>query len=201
MRVTIENYDEYRSLIEALQNSIQKLDFWTEQQKPRHPGFCKGCDKFTQIYIHEYCSFGKNINLRETCECDCGLNQRARLLWTELTNHVEEGGSIALFEAGTPIQRRLESKYLVSSSLYLGEDFIGGASYSDENCDDRMHQDITRLSYKTESFDAVVHNDVLEHVPNYIAALNECFRVLKSGGALIFTCLFLERTLKQLLGP
>lgn len=47
--------------------------------------------------------------------------------------------------------------------------------------------DIHALPYADESFDAVVHSDTLEHVPNPIHALAECRRVLKRGAALCFT--------------
>ncbi len=39
--------------------------------------------------------------------------------------------------------------------------------------------------FENEFFDAIVMNDVLEHVANEITALNEMFRILKKGGQLI----------------
>lgn len=47
--------------------------------------------------------------------------------------------------------------------------------------------DMMALPYETGSFDLVVHSDTLEHVPDPIAALAECLRVLKPGGACVFT--------------
>lgn len=38
-----------------------------------------------------------------------------------------------------------------------------------------------------DSFQLVVHSDTLEHVPSPIKALEECRRVLKSGGYLLYT--------------
>ncbi len=42
--------------------------------------------------------------------------------------------------------------------------------------------DITALNFADESFDVVICNHVLEHVPDDARAMSELFRVLKSGG-------------------
>ena len=47
--------------------------------------------------------------------------------------------------------------------------------------------DMMALPYASESFDLVVHSDTLEHVPDPLLGLRECQRVLKAGGACIFT--------------
>jgi len=47
--------------------------------------------------------------------------------------------------------------------------------------------DMHAIPYPAASFDVVVHSDTLEHVPNYVHALEECRRVLKPGGALCYT--------------
>jgi SAM-dependent methyltransferase len=45
--------------------------------------------------------------------------------------------------------------------------------------------DATAISCKEASFDIVICNHVLEHIPDYISALKEFFRVLKPGGMAI----------------
>ena len=47
--------------------------------------------------------------------------------------------------------------------------------------------DMHALPYPDEAFDLVVHSDTVEHVENPVHALQECRRVLKTGGALCFT--------------
>lgn len=48
-------------------------------------------------------------------------------------------------------------------------------------------QDITRLTFPDESLDLIVSSDVLEHVPDAMAAFRESARVLRPGGAHVFT--------------
>lgn len=43
------------------------------------------------------------------------------------------------------------------------------------------------LPFQSGSFDLVVHSDTLEHVPNPFQGLRECRRLLRRGGACIFT--------------
>lgn len=48
-------------------------------------------------------------------------------------------------------------------------------------------QDLSALTYPTESFDLLLHSDTLEHVSNLQLALSEIKRVLKPGAVSIFT--------------
>jgi SAM-dependent methyltransferase len=47
--------------------------------------------------------------------------------------------------------------------------------------------DMRRLPYLDHSYDLVVHSDTLEHVPQPVTALAECYRVLAPGGFCVFT--------------
>lgn len=40
--------------------------------------------------------------------------------------------------------------------------------------------------------DLVMHFDVLEHIPGPVAALEQCWRILRPGGRLLFSCPFYE---------
>lgn len=50
-----------------------------------------------------------------------------------------------------------------------------------------LHGDATRLPYKDSSFDIVISNCVLEHIPGDQEVLKEVHRVLKTSGSLVIT--------------
>jgi ubiquinone/menaquinone biosynthesis C-methylase UbiE len=54
--------------------------------------------------------------------------------------------------------------------------------------------DITKIPLENSSFDAVLCSEVLEHVPDPIAALKELHRILKPGGTIIITAPFASLT-------
>lgn len=47
--------------------------------------------------------------------------------------------------------------------------------------------DMMALPFEDRSFDLVVHSDTLEHVEDPLKGLRECYRVLRPGGACVFT--------------
>ncbi len=58
---------------------------------------------------------------------------------------------------------------------------------SGEFVDGILNQDVQKTSFANDSFDIITSNQVFEHVPDNVAAFAECYRVLKPGGALIFS--------------
>ncbi len=53
--------------------------------------------------------------------------------------------------------------------------------------------DIQRLPYPDGMFDAVISDQVLEHVKDPVRAINESYRVLKKGGVAIHTTCFINQ--------
>jgi SAM-dependent methyltransferase len=87
-------------------------------------------------------------------------------------NPIGSMGSLHTFLAQLP--RLAFSEY--RGAERLGE-IIGGA----------RNEDICRLTYADQSFDLVLTSEILEHVPNFRAALRETRRVLRPGGRHVFT--------------
>jgi hypothetical protein len=72
----------------------------------------------------------------------------------------------------------------------VGSEFLGDAVALGGSAHGIRNEDLTRLTFADGSFEMVVTNDVLEHVPAYQRAYRELFRVLAPGGVLVFTVPF-----------
>ncbi|HEX4386685.1 MAG TPA: class I SAM-dependent methyltransferase, partial [Myxococcales bacterium] len=72
----------------------------------------------------------------------------------------------------------------------VGSEFLGDTVALGAERDGLRNEDVTRLTFADGSFDLVITNDVLEHVPGYEKAYAELFRVLAPGGLLVFTVPF-----------
>lgn len=59
-------------------------------------------------------------------------------------------------------------------------DFVDGYKHTE-------FSPIGLLAKKDNSFDFVVHSDVLEHIPDPLVAIKECYRVLTKEGVMFFT--------------
>lgn len=103
----------------------------------------------------------------------CGALERHRLLalWLQ---------SQALFEPSTRVLQMAPERSLEAAlrkqphSRYVTADLREGAA--------EIEADITDLPFPDESFDVVLCNHVLEHVPDDRKAVSELFRVLRPGG-------------------
>ncbi|NND44218.1 MAG: class I SAM-dependent methyltransferase [Xanthomonadales bacterium] len=135
---------------------------------------------------------GGDINWRETLVCQsCGLMNRWRncIHLFEALLRPTESDRIYITEQVTPLYEALALRYPsltgseYSTDLPMGEVSRLGAQ-------DVRIEDVTSLSFPERHFEVVLSFDVLEHVPDFPAALKEFFRVLKAGGQLLLTVPF-----------
>lgn len=166
---------------------------------PEHGGrlhlrrFCLCCNETTSMLVDlqsswEEDSEGRPVpNWRERLVCGhCGMNNRQRLVAKLVQQAAKDftAARIYLMEQVTPIfqwVKRLPGTD-VHGSEYLGYEYRGG-----EVVRGLRHEDVMNLSYGDACFDIVVSNDVLEHIPDPVAAFRECFRVLRPGGMVLAT--------------
>jgi SAM-dependent methyltransferase len=85
------------------------------------------------------------------------------------------------------LKRQLKAGLLVCSE-YFGLDYEGG-----EAVRGILHQDLQHTSFDDETFDIIITSDVIEHIPNAIAAEKEVMRISKPGGVYCFTISLLQR--------
>jgi SAM-dependent methyltransferase len=142
-------------------------------------GFCYSCDQPTRFTA-------KDDWWRDSYLCGkCGSIPRERALmfciekfypnWRELTIHESSPES-----RGTSLRLAKEARNYIASQYYpnihLGEMHNG---FRNEN--------LESLTFRDETFDLHVSQDVFEHVLDPVKGFKEISRTLKPGGAHIFT--------------
>lgn len=147
-----------------------------------------------------------SLDLREQMVCEhCGLNGRHRTslgLVAELRPDAETA-RIYSTEQASPAFRWLKGRYpeSVGSEFFtedqrqLLEQYLHALFGEEARL---LREDATNLSFDDESFDAVVSSDVLEHIPDYRAALENFYRILAPGGDLVLTVPFLDASQESL---
>jgi len=194
--LSFASLDECGFLLEAHAEELRgRRQF--EQQLEEHlgsleesvlAGHCWVCSrKQAFLYDRKY-SDGVHVNWRERLVCPrCGLNNRLRLVAQLIGCVASKGASIYLTEQVTPLAGYLTRRYRkLARSEYLGDGLAPGIV----NSRGIRHEDVTALSFGDRSFDHILSFDVLEHVPDYRAALAEFGRVLKDDGSLILSAPF-----------
>lgn len=126
-------------------------------------------------------------------------NEATRAAWVERTlRAIPAGGRILDAGAGEQCYRPL-----CAHLRYVSQDFAryngqgDGAGLQTKTWDQtRLDHvcDITEIPEPDGSFDAVLCTEVLEHLPDPLAALREFARLVKSGGMLVLTAPFCSLT-------
>ena len=127
----------------------------------------------THPVLTQYDIIGGGYRQQASCPV-CGSTERERLVWLYIAHRTDLIRRPARLlhvapepQLGMVLQRLPHVDYL-SADLY------------DERVMVKM--DITQIDYADASFDAIICNHVLEHVPEDVRALRELFRVLAPGG-------------------
>jgi len=147
-------------------------------------GYCSGCDKITPLKVDLNWGNGRTPNWRERLECACGLNNRIRASLHFLSRLLNDPATARLYatEQVTALFLQLKKRFPQS----IGSEFLrDGTLCGAVNAVGLRHEDVTALTFAGGSFDVVLSFDVLEHVPDYRAALREMARVLRPGGTLL----------------
>lgn len=161
-----------RFLISELMNRIQKRAILNDSGK----NYCPLCEKHNGSFVH--LSNRMRFNFNYACP-HCSSRPRHRGLFSFYKEMIEKSTrevSILHF-APEPVFYALFRR---EGMVYKTTDFfLEDVDYPGE--------DIQRLTLPDHSFDVVLCNHVLEHVPDDIQAIKEIFRILKPGGKALIT--------------
>jgi SAM-dependent methyltransferase len=122
------------------------------------------------------------VNKQQGTHCtQCGSNLRSIVLGKAICSFI--GWSGTLSDIALKHRKNIEILELnAAGSLHSFLKTFRGHVYGEY-----PDIDMCNLSYNDDRFDIVVHSDTLEHINNPLMALSECFRVVKPGGACIYT--------------
>jgi len=145
---------------------------------------CGTCQRTTVIV-----AFGHGEELHVCVRCRSNL--RFELLAGYILSHFPKLDELDVLELDyrSPLRPMLSAACSYIPSFYR-EEIPPGT----RRADGAVCQDITKLTLPDQSLDLIVSSDVLEHVPDFAAALRESRRVLRPGGAHVFTVPPREKT-------
>ena len=160
-------------------------------------GWCDCCGGRVPLKVDGGLRFGERIALRAGMLCPNGLFGATRLL-LRVARREKSEGVCAVFEQGTRFTEALArtTRLTLLESEYFGPGAAPGSTHPRPG-GLVQHQDMTASTHADASIDLIVHSEVLEHVPDDGAALRDHFRILRPGGAVVFTVPFfvqLDRT-------
>ena len=137
----------------------------------RQVRYC-GCCGFSGYFVS-----AKRRGTREFRCPSCASRPRDRQIGLifEALNLQLEGRDVLHFAPEWWLFRRLKKQ----------PGYVGGDILKRRNANAKV--DITRIEFTDASFDFLVCNHVLEHVPEDHLAMSECFRVLRDDGMAIFS--------------
>ena len=153
-------------------------------RKIRHNQFIKSGSRYycpiCECWFRHFRPFG--LRRRPNSECPrCGSLERHRFLWLYMDRQTDilYRRRAILHVAPEPcIQRVLRTK--LGITRYLAIDRYDNDANADQ-------QDLTDLPYAEGSFDLVLCNHVLEHIPNDVKALREIRRIISYSGRALIT--------------
>lgn len=140
----------------------------------------------SEIVRHQYQN-KKNLDIRKSFHEKYSTNKEGFYHWLLAHYNLRENSKILELGAGKgdfleeKLEQLGENTEIVLSDLSENMVTFMKEKYFRRNIDIKMI-DIQNIPYKNETFDVVIANSMLYHVPNIKLAISEVYRVLKKGG-------------------
>lgn len=151
-------------------------------------GYCLVCERICCMKVSSGEGPGDWVNLLEGMVCVCGINGRARLILLVLDEILRTHSfpSAVVLERLTPLYPLLQIRFPnLMGSEYFADVPSGSTVWRHGKL--IRSESMMDLSIATESVDLIMHFDILEHIPDWHKGLQECFRVLKPEGVMLFS--------------
>jgi SAM-dependent methyltransferase len=198
--VWFDNADAYRAFLNPGQARRRAVDRQIGNRRYQR-GFCSYCRRGVAFQVNMGLFMDEGPNLREGMVCClCGLGNRLRLIYKAVEDHCQGATGLAtkriyIAERVTRFYSRLARRIpnLVGSEYVDPSLASGEIRYHRRSRKKIIHQDLRHTSFPENTFDIVLHADVLEHVTHYQEVLREMYRILAPGGCTIFSVPFYHR--------
>lgn len=158
---------------------------------PSIKGYCDYCGA-VKIFINTIGSLHWLDNRSQFCCETCQLQARFRMFWRCAEQLIQDAGAdskVLLLEAVTPFAQQFRQRYpFVAVSEYI--EAAPPGSQQELNGEKFRCEDLLNLAFQDGTLDIVMHQDVLEHVPDADRALREIYRTLRADGKTLFTTPF-----------
>lgn len=154
-------------------------------------GYSETASAFVRFDIDLAYSDGQSPNFRERLVCPITrLNNRQRFICNFTKRQALGKGyrSIFIHEQSTPVYRYLSSE--LENANILGAEFLGLDVRPGQIISGLRHEDLSALTFDSDSFDMMLSCDVLPKIPDLQKAVTEISRVIKEGGMFIFSIPF-----------
>lgn len=190
------NKDEYLNYIYNI--SKERISFAeflgskNSNKKFQIDGYCKFCDESVSFNVDWLYSNLLVPNYRERMICSiCGLNNRQRFIASLLKIELEGTANkkVYIYEQVTKFYKNIYLNFSKKHEI-IGSEYLGFEKNKGELVNGIRHEDALDLSFEDSSLDIIISQDVLEHVPNYVQAIRESYRVLKEKGILLISVPF-----------
>ena len=145
----------------------------------RQKGYCPCCEQ--EVYFESKSSW-----LRDYFFCNnCHSIPRERALMVVIEKYYPNWKNLDIHES-SPGNRGASLKLKNKVSKYIASQYFPNNPLGSK-VENWINQDLEKQTFKDESFDLVITQDVMEHVYNPEQAFSEIARTLRKGGAHIFT--------------
>jgi SAM-dependent methyltransferase len=192
LRLIFETYEESCAYRLANAKMLQQLWLWQEavgdREKPfQLDGVCDICECqttyiATPVRMQDKPQRKFRVPWWASTQCTCKLPNRERAVLRVLFDGEFQGKRIYHVGYYSRFRRWLSERIpnITASQYQEGR----RAGEIDQGI---RYEDLTNLSFSDNSFDYVICMEVLEHIPNYRAALCEMARILRPGGQALLT--------------